>query len=178
MKTNKLVLIAFGIALNIVGGFVAVQFKLPIYLDSIGTLFIACLFGSKYGIITGMLGSITSGILFDIYSLYFSPVQIATGFFGGYAYKKGLLRGKKQPLGVFLCAVPTALLSAIIASYLFGGVTSAGSSYIVQILRAMGFPDVASVFVIQVFTDYADKYLAVLFALSAIPIYKRISKVN
>jgi energy-coupling factor transport system substrate-specific component len=49
----------------------------------------------------------------------------------------------------------------VIAAYLFGGVTSSGSSYIVQILRVVGMPDVVSVFIVQIFTDYADKFVAV-----------------
>ncbi len=163
-------LMSLGIALNIVGGFIAVGFKLPIYIDSVGTILIACLLGPKYGVLTGVLGSVISGFTFDIYSLYFAPVQISTGYISGIMYQKGYLQGKKMLLGVLAFAVPTALMSAMIAAYVFGGVTSAGSSYIVQVLRAMGMPDVASVFVIQIMTEYADKYLATLLIASALKV--------
>ena len=95
-KTNirKLTLMGFGVALNIVGAFIALQLKLPIYLDSIGTILIACLLGPKYAVLTGLSGSLISGITFDIYSLYFAPVQIFTGFFAGYFYEKGFMKGK------------------------------------------------------------------------------------
>ena len=46
--------------------------------------------------------------------------------------------------------------------HLFGGVTSSGSSYIVQILSVIGIPNVVSVFITQVCTDYADKFIAVI----------------
>ena len=153
-------LVGLGIALNIIGTFIALSLKLPIYLDSIGTIMIACFLGPKYAVITGVCGSLISGT-FDIYSLYFAPVQIATGLFAGLMYKKGLLKGKKTPLGVFIVAIPTAIISATISAYLFEGVTSSGSSYIVQLLKAVGMPDILSVFVIQILTDYADEFVAV-----------------
>lgn len=167
VNVRNISLIGLGIALNIIGAFIALTLRLPIYLDSIGTILIACLLGPKYAVITGVCGSLVSGMTFDIYSLYFAPVQISTGLLAGIMYNKGFLEGKKTPLGVLIFTIPTSIISAIIAAYLFGGVTSSGSSYIVQIMRALGMPDVLSVFVIQVFTDYIDKFVGVaLVALS------------
>ena len=91
-----------------------------------------------------------------------------SGFFAGMMYQKGFLHGKKTPLGVFLFTLPTSIISAFIAAKLFGGVTSSGSSYIVQMLRVIGMPDVFSVFITQVVTDYIDKYVAVIFVLAAV----------
>lgn len=162
MDVKKIAIVGLGIALNIVGAFVALMLRLPIYMDSIGTIMVACLLGPRYAILTGVGGSLISGMTFDIYSLYFAPVQISTGLFAGYMYRSGLLSGKKTPLGVFIVTLPTSIISAIIAAKLFGGVTSSGSSYIVQLLKVIGMPDVASVFVTQVVTDYVDKFVAVI----------------
>ena len=53
-----------------------------------------------------------------------------------------------------------ASVSASVSAFVFGGITSAGSSYIVQLLHGVfQLPMVASVFLVQVFTDYADKFL-------------------
>ena len=73
-----------------------------------------------------------------------------------------MLKGVKTLLGTFIFTVPTSIISATIAAFLFGGVTSSGSSYIVQILSHFNVPVVVGVFVTQVFTDYADKFLAVV----------------
>lgn len=161
VNVRHISLVGLGIALNIIGAFIALTLKLPIYLDSIGTIMIACILGPKYAVITGVCGSLISGMTFDIYSIYFAPVQISTGLLAGMMYRKGLLTGKKTALGVLIFTIPTSIISAIISAFLFGGVTSSGSSYIVQILRTVGMSDVASVFVIQIFTDYADKFMAV-----------------
>ena len=155
VNVKNITLISMGIALNVVGAFIALNLRLPIYLDSIGTILIACMLGPKYAVITGVGGSLVSGMTFDIYSLYFAPVQITTGYLAGLMYKKDMLKGVKTPLGTFI-------LSATIAAFLFGGVTSSGSSYIVQILSHFNVPIVVGVFVTQVFTDYADKFLAVV----------------
>lgn len=161
IDVRKLTLIGLGIGINIIGAFIAMGLRLPIYLDSIGTILVACLLGPKYAVITGVLGSLVSGITFDIYSLYFAPVQIFTGLFAGIMYQKGMLDGKKTPLGVLIFTIPTSIVSAVIAAYLFGGITSSGSSYIVQLLKVIGIPDVVSVFITQIFTDYIDKFVAV-----------------
>lgn len=163
-QTNirKLTLMGFGVALNIVGAFIALQFKLPIYLDSIGTILIACLLGPKYAVLTGLSGSLISGITFDIYSLYFAPVQISTGFLAGIMYKRHWLIGKRVLIGVLCFALPTSLISAIIAAILFGGITSSGSSYVVQLLITLGLGDIISIFITQILTDYMDKLMAVI----------------
>ena len=79
ITTKELTLIALGIVLNVIGAFIALNLRLPIYLDSIGTIFIACTLGPKYAVITGLCGSMVSGMTFDIYSFFFMPVQITTG---------------------------------------------------------------------------------------------------
>lgn len=155
-------LVGFGMALNVVGAFIALNLRIPIYMDSIGTILVACLLGPKYAIITGVGGSIVSGLTFDIYSLYFAPVQISTGFMAGWLYQKRWLSGKKTLFGTLGVAIPTAILSAIITAVVFSGITSSGSSYVVQVLIKLGFPDVFSVLITQIWTDYLDKYVAIL----------------
>ncbi len=169
--TRKLTLMAFGVALNIIGAFIALSLRLPIYMDSIGTIMVAILLGPKYAVITGVCGSLISGT-FDVYSLYYAPVQISTGLIAGLVAKKGLLKGIKTPLGVLCFAIPTSIISAIITVVLFNGITSSGSSYIVQILSGLGVNKVLSAFIVQVVTDYADKLVAVglvLLGINAMP---------
>lgn len=181
ISVKNITIVGFGMALNVVGAFIALTLRLPIYIDSIGTIMVAALLGPKYAVITGVFGSLVSGMTFDPYSIYFAPVQISTGLLAGMAYKRDLLKGIKTPLGVLLFALPTSILSSIIAAFVFGGVTSSGSSYIVQILKVIGIGDVTSVFITQFFTDYLDKFVGVLvvnLGINAIPIGIKISIVN
>lgn len=161
VSTRALTLVALGITMNMVGGFIALQFKLPIYLDAIGTLMVASLLGPKYALLAGIGSNLVGGFTTDPYALYFIPSQIATGFIAGLMYEKGMLQGKKTLLGALIITIPTSFISACIAAYVFGGITSSGSSYIVQILKVLGVPDVISVFSTQVLTDYIDKLTGV-----------------
>lgn len=170
LTTSQVTIIALGVALNVIGAFIALNLRLPIYLDSIGTIFIACILGPKYGVLTGLLGSAVSGMTFDIYSFFFMPVQISTGYLAGIMFEKGFLKGKKTFLGVLGFALPTSILSSIIAAFVFGGITSSGSSYIVQILSGVGVNKVVGVFVTQFFTDYIDKFVAVIIVNSIVSV--------
>ena len=65
-KSLKLTIMGIGIALNIIGAFIALNLRLPIYLDSIGTIMVGFVLGPVYGVATGVLGSVVSGITFYI----------------------------------------------------------------------------------------------------------------
>lgn len=183
MRNNKisvfeLTLMGFCIALNMAGSFIALTLKLPIYMDSIGTILIAALLGGKYAIITGISSSLVSGMTFDIYSLYFAPVQITTGYFSAMMFNKNLLNGIKTFIGTLMFSIPTSIVSATIAAYVFGGITSSGSSYIVQILSTFNIPIVVSVFITQIITDYGDKLFAVLIVLAILKVIPKDIKVK
>lgn len=168
INTLEISLVAFGMALNLIGTFIAFTLKLPILLDSIGTILISILLGPILGIVTGLGGSILSGITFDIYALYFAPVQIVVALFTYLIYKIGFFRGRKIGIGVLGLSILTSIAGAIIAAYVFGGVTSSGSSYIVVLLSNLGINKVVSVFLVQFFTDYLDKFLGISLAILAI----------
>lgn len=160
-STIKLTLMGIGVGLNIIGAFIALILRIPILLDSIGTILISFLFGPIYGIATGILGSLISGFTYDIYSIYFSPVQILIGGIVGYLASKNSFNGKKIFFSLLILTIPTAFLGAIIANYLFDGVTSSGSSYLVQILTFLGFSKGFTIFLIQFITDYIDKFFTI-----------------
>lgn len=160
-STTKLTFIGIGIALNIIGAFIALILRLPILLDSIGTILVAFLYGPIYGITTGVLGSLISGFTYDIYSIYFSPVQILIGGIVGCLARKNGFKGKKVFFNLLILTIPTGIAGAMIAYYLFDGVTSSGSSYLVQILTFLGFSKGFIIFFIQFITDYVDKLLAI-----------------
>ena len=168
INTLQISLVAFGMALNLIGTFIAFSLKLPILLDSIGTILTSILLGPILGTIAGLGGSILSGITFDIYSLYFAPVQIIVALFTYLIFKANFFNGSKRWIGVLALSILTSIAGAIIAAFVFGGVTSSGSSYIVALLSNLGISKVVSVFLVQFFTDYVDKFIGVTIAILAI----------
>ena len=158
----KQCMIAIGIVINIVGAFLALNLRLPVYLDSIGTVLVSGLLGPVYGMVTGVLGSLISGITFDIYSLYYAPVQLFTGLMAGLVFRTMWLKGWRLPIGSLAVSLPTSVVSAMITAFLFGGITSSGSSYLVVLMNNLGMNLTLSCFLVQVLTDYGDKLIAVI----------------
>ncbi|MDD7353027.1 MAG: ECF transporter S component [Peptoniphilaceae bacterium] len=162
ISSKKITFIALCVAINSVSAWLAVVLKLPVYLDSIGTIMAGFSFGPAFGILTGIISAFANSIG-DPIAIYFMPTQIIVGFTSGYF--KFLKRDKFLSKFYLTPAmsIPVAISSALIATYLFGTVTTAGSSYIVQALRAvMDISDFVIVFVVQIITDYADKLFSVL----------------
>lgn len=158
--TKKITMVAMAIAINIAGAWIALMLKLPIYLDSVGTIMSGMVFGPKYGMLAGIVTALVNGT-YDSYAIYFMPVQMVLGFLAGVLPGLKSRSLKKQIFWTFFLSLPASVTSALIVTYLFGTMSSSGSSYLVQFLRAFGVADFAAVFLTQVVTDFLDKWIAV-----------------
>ena len=54
--------------------------------------------------------------------------------------------------------------------YVFGGVTSSGSSILVTLLHKLGLNMVASAFVVQIVTDYADRLISIAIVVAVLAV--------
>ena len=152
-------------ALNVVGANLALLLRLPIYLDSLGTVLSAVMLGPVYGMVPGILSGIISGCTSDVYSFYYIPVQMVVGVMAGVFFQK-IRPDSRQFWKVLLTALcislPGTIVSSAITAAVFGGITSSGSSLLVQLLHAGGLGMTASVCVVQAITDYLDR-IVILF---------------
>ena len=155
----KICVVALAICINLVGGQIALFLKLPIYLDSIGTVFIAAVLGPFYGMIPNVISGILMGMTVDIYSLYYAPVGIILGLVTGLVYKKYQPKKWWILLAAVVITLPSTIVSSCITAFLFGGITSSGSSLIVQMLSKTPLGMVGSCFVVQFLTDYLDRVI-------------------
>ena len=167
ITTRMITIMALSIGINFLGGTIALWLRLPIYLDSIGTIFAGALLGPIPGVLTGLSSSLLSGVTMDMFSLYYSPIQIITGLLAGLILPQKLqAQGLKSKLSLFawtfVLSAPGTILSSIITIQLFGGITSSGSSTIVQLLYGLGLNQALSVTIVQAATDYLDRLLSVL----------------
>ena len=78
------------------------------------------------------------------------------------------MKGKKLFLSVFVMTLFVSFTGACLTAYIFGGITSSGSSYIIIILNNLGVNPVVSAFITQFLTDYCDKLVAVLIMLQVV----------
>ena len=162
ISVRKMCVIALAIVLNVIGGQIALLFHLPIYLDSMGTIMIAMLYGPVYGMLPPLLYGLVMGFTLDIYSLYFMPVGLMLGLMTGLVSKYFPLKKWRMIPGAMLITIPGTIVSSIITAVLFGGITSSGSTVIVQLLNKAGLGLTASVFIVQILTDYLDRLISLV----------------
>lgn len=167
-STYHICMIALAIVINMVGAQIALVCRLPIYLDSIGTVLIAAVCGPIYGMIPSVLSGFIFGMTSDIYSLYYAPVGILLGLLVGLIFKKQVDKPWWIFLATLIVTVPTALISSLITAYLFGGITSSGSAMIVQILAKTPLGLTLSCFIVQVCTEYVDRLVAMFIVVMAL----------
>ncbi|MCF1676477.1 MAG: ECF transporter S component [Tetragenococcus halophilus] len=164
INTRAIVIMALSVTLNIVCSNVILMLRLPIYLDAVGTIFAASLLGPFAGMAVGGATGVIMGVTTDIFSLFFMPVQLITGAIAGVLYKRQQANQIKHSWWLALAiSLPGTILSTIITVILFNGITSAGSSIIVQLLYGAGMSQSLAVFLVQVGTDYVDKLLTIIF---------------
>lgn len=166
ISVHKITLIALAIVINIVGSYIALGLHLPIYLDSMGTIMTAILLGPFYGLFSGALSALITGMTSDIYALYYMPVGIVLGVMTGFVFQKN--KSNKLFVKSFCISVPASLISACITANLFGGITSSGSTMLVQLLAKTPVGLTLSCLIVQFFTDYFDRLLSLWLVLSVI----------
>jgi len=159
-SVRVLCVMAMAIALNVIGGQIALFFHLPVYLDSMGTIMTAILYGPVCGMLPPLAYGLVMGLTVDIYSLYFMPVGMILGLVTGLAARRIRLRGAGLIPAALVITVPGTIVSSIICAVLFGGITSSGSTVIVQLLHQAGLGMTASVFIVQILTDFIDRLLS------------------
>lgn len=165
LNIRDIILISLLIIINFIGAFIALTFRLPIFLDSIGTIASSFLFGPIIGALTGVMTSLINGFTFDPVSLYFTPVQLIVGLISGILYKKALFKKYKGILGLLILAVASSIVGAIIATFVFEGITSSGITYVVLALKSAGASVFTSVLSTQFLFDIFDKGISVMLAI-------------
>lgn len=166
ISVHKITLIALAIVINIVGSYIALGLHLPVYLDSMGTIMTAILLGPFYGLFPGVLSALITGMISDIYALYYMPVGIVLGVMTGFVFQKN--KSNKLFIKAFCISIPASLISACITANLFGGITSSGSTMLVQLLAKTPLGLTLSCLIVQFFTDYFDRLLSLWLVFSVI----------
>ncbi len=168
-NTLTWVLIPVAIAINIVIGEIVVLLKLPIYLDSIGTVLVGVMCGPWAGALTGALSNTIWGLLIDPNSLPWWPVALLIGFVAGWCAIGGLFKTWwKVIIAGFLIALTAAIASTPIAVYLYGGITASGSSFITAYLLQTGQGVLQAVFSTNFLVEPVDKISTSLLAFAII----------
>ncbi|HGI8623849.1 TPA: ECF transporter S component [Streptococcus agalactiae] len=164
--------ISIAIAINLVGANLALFLRLPIYLDTIGTLLIAVILGPWYAASTAFLSALINWMTTDIFSLYYSPVAIVVAIITGILIKRNC-KPSSLLWKSLIISLPGTIIASVITVILFKGITSSGSSIIAQFLHGIGLDMTSGLILVQVGTDYMDRLISLILVFSTITLLKK-----
>ena len=173
-STATFALIPLAIAINLVIGQLVSILKLPIFLDSIGTVLVAVICGPWAGLLTGVVTNVVGGILLDPFFMPFAPVAAVIGLVAGFLANGGMFKNWwKSALAGVIITVAVVIVAAPIRVIVFGGITPNTVGAITSLLVASGQDLIQSVLEATFLSNLADKVgtaLIVFGLLKAFPV--------
>jgi energy-coupling factor transport system substrate-specific component len=171
-KRIALVFVPVGIGINIVGGLLASSLKLPVFLDTIGTILAAAILGPWWGALTGGLTNVIMSLQNPM-DMWFAIVNIAVGLIVGFvSIKFGFQKWLVVLVTGLIISVVAPLIGTVIATYVYGGLTGGGLDIFVAGLMKSGTSVFTAAFLPRVGSNLIDKLLSVflvMFIILALP---------
>jgi energy-coupling factor transport system substrate-specific component len=165
--TYVLVFVALGAAINVVGGYAATLTGLPIFLDAIGTCFVALVLGPWWGALAAVITGFALVPVSGPANVLFSIVGACAALTWGYGVRQlGLGRSATRYFALNLLVVLVVAITATpIVLWLFGGATGHPSDLITAALSGLG--PVGAVLADNVLVNLVDKVLTGYLGLAA-----------
>ena len=153
--TPRLIAIALCAALNFAIGSIVYLTKLPICMDSVGTILCAMLiFPDRWAafvcaFVAGLVGIAAVGLVVNPFLPWFAMTVLAVALVSAFITASGdeVFRARPPQPTTFavrvilygiITGVVAAIVSAPVVAYLFGGVTGSGSAFIVAFFLKTG----------------------------------------
>ena len=156
-NTTKLMMCGLAVAINIVLGIVMAMIKFPVYLDTIGTIFIAIYFGPWYGAAVGGLTKFLTALLNGMTDMPFMLVNIAIGLVIGFIF----LKVKFTLMNILMAGVIVGIIAPVIGTPIgiavYGGLTGTISDAAVIWLKQSGASIFAASFIPKLVNNLIDK---------------------
>ena len=102
-------LLVLGVVLDLAGGLLVDALKLPLFLDTVGTMFVAVIAGPWWGALTGLLSNLVLSMWIPG-DLAFASVNIAIALTVGYIVR---VRGFKDYLTPLLAGLAAGLVASV-----------------------------------------------------------------
>ncbi|MDR2649645.1 MAG: ECF transporter S component [Clostridiales bacterium] len=163
LSTASLVLIPAAVGVNYIGKLFAQVLKLPLWLDSIGTVLASMLAGPIIGALAGLINNIIYGFM-DPVSFVYGITGVAIGVAAGLMARLGFLKSwGKATVMAFTVVVTATVVSTPINIIFWEGQTGNvwGDVLYAAVLNATKTVWLAS-FLDELIVDLPDKILTVL----------------
>lgn len=172
-RTLILTLGALAVAINVIAGTVIGNLKIPfLFLDVIGTIFIAAAYGPYWGALVGLVTNLVLGVTSGYTSIPFAIVNIIVGLIVGFAASRYGYRLKTAVVTGLILGVVCPAVGTVIAVAVFGGLTGGAQDVFVLWLKNAGSSLFASAFLPRLWDNLIDKILSailVYYVLKGIP---------
>lgn len=161
LSVKALVLCAMAVVINVVLGEAVSALKIPLlFLDTMGTIFIAAVYGMPYGILTGIATNILMGVVggswvagpFGLVSVAVAVV-VALVSRGNFTLPKAIVAG-------VLLSIVAPMIGAPIRIALFGGLTGSGTDVIILALKQAGQEMISATYWGAVVSNIVDKMVS------------------
>ena len=160
MKNTKVSVTAFCgvcVAMNIVLGIITAALGIPLYLDTLGTVLTAALFGPVPGIIVGALSNIITGLIYYVRDIPFALVNMAVGLVVGLVAKKFKFTLISAAITGLALSVICPAIGTPIGIFVYGGLQGNISDIVVTGLVKAGQSIFAASFLTKVGSNLIDK---------------------
>lgn len=168
---NRIFLSVFlaGLTLNISGYYIVDSIKafvkLPLFMDATGTIFVGVILGPVMGALTGFTSSLILGVVHNPVNIPFSIVNVIIGLTAGVTAKRCGFTGVRGVLAALISvSVLTSLSGAIVAFFVFGGVTGAKIDLNIITLMNSGYKLFTSSFIVRLPVNLLDKGISIIIA--------------
>lgn len=149
---------SLGIVINIVFGTIVQTLQIPLlFLDTIGTIFVAVILGPFAGALTGGLTNVIQGMITNPKNIPFAIVNIVIGLMVGFIAKRFKFDLKVAAITGIILSVIAPLIGTPIAVFVYGGVTGGGTDLIFAWLLASGERIFTAAFIPRITGNFADK---------------------
>ncbi len=165
-STKVVVLIPIAVGINVIGGMLSSVLKLPLFLDTIGTIVIACLASPWVAALCGLLTSVFLALVANPVYLPYAAVSVLCGLTVGYLVRAGLF---KKIWGVGLIWIVLTLVNAfsagVVTYFVFGGATGVNAtSFLTASLVAATREIFFSVMTSALLENFIDKGISLAIA--------------
>lgn len=168
-RTKMLVFGAMCVTINIVFSMVVTMLNIPlIFMDTMGTILCAALFGPLAGAVVGLVTNVLTAVVNNPIEIPFALVNMTIGIVVGFISKK---KGFSLPVAIItglILAVVAPLIGTPIVVWLFGGVTGKSTDFLVGWLLASGHKIFTAAFIPRITGNLVDKVASCLMAYAVI----------
>lgn len=164
LSTASIVLIPAAVGINYIGKLFAGLLKLPLWLDSIGTILAAMLAGPIVGALCGLINNIIYGLTLDPVSFVYALTSVGIGIAAGIMAYKGYIRniGMAVVMGLVISLVATVISTPINIVYWGGQTGNIWGDALFATLIANDFPLWLASALDELVVDIPDKIAVVV----------------